>query len=416
MNSRRAWLVCGVAVLAYLVAVLQRTSLSVAGVDATERFDISAAQLSSLAVIQLIIYASLQIPVGVLVDRLGAKRLIVVGAALMAIGQLCLAIAPDLTVAFVGRVFVGAGDAMTFIPVTRLLAAWFSGKALPLLTQAMGTLGQLGQVLSAVPLAFALQHWGWLPSYSGVAAISILATLLVIAVVADSPSGSQPAGALSLRIALSQLKESIARPGTRLGFWVHFVSQSSGTMFALLWGFPFLSVALGYGPLTASALLTLMVVASIIVGPFLGILSTRFPHRRTSLVLGIMAIIGIFWGVVLLWPGQPPLIVVISLIVSTAVGGPASLIGFDFVRTHNPARSIGSASGLVNVAGFLASFIMMFGVGVALDLVDRSHGGTGTASELYSLDAFRIAFLVQFPVIGVGVARVLSARKKLAAT
>ena len=163
MNSRRAWLVCGVAVFAYLVAVLQRTSLSVAGVEATHRFDISAAQLSSLTLIQLIIYASLQIPVGVLVDRLGAKRLIVVGAALMAISQLCLAVAPELTVAFVGRVLVGAGDAMTFIPVTRLLAARFSGRALPLLTQAMGTIGQVGQVLSAVPPGLALHPRGWLP-------------------------------------------------------------------------------------------------------------------------------------------------------------------------------------------------------------------------------------------------------------
>ena len=416
MNSRRAWLVCGVAVFAYLIAVLQRTSLSVAGVEATHRFEISAAQLSSLAVIQLIIYASLQIPVGVLVDRLGAKRLIVVGAALMAIGQLCLAVAPELTVAFIGRVLVGAGDAMTFVPVTRLLAAWFSGKALPLLTQAMGTLGQLGQVLSAVPLAFALHQWGWLPSYSGVAAISVFVTLLVIGVVADSPTGAEPAEALDVRTAIAQLRESIARPGTQLGFWVHFVSQSSGTMFALLWGFPFLSVALGYGPLTASGLLTLMVGASIVVGPFLGILSARFPSRRTTLVLAIMAMIGIFWCIVLLWPGQPPLIAVIALIVSIAVGGPASLIGFDFVRTHNPARSIGSASGLVNVAGFLASFVMMFGVGVALDLVDRSHGGTGTASDLYSFDAFRIAFLVQIPVIGFGVASVLTSRKKLGTT
>lgn len=412
MNSRRAWLVCGIAVFAYVVAVLQRTSLSVAGVEATQRFAISAAVLSSLAVVQLIIYAALQIPVGVLVDRVGPKKLIFVGAALMALGQFSLAVAPNISIAVLGRVLVGAGDAMTFIPVARLLAAWFSGKVLPLLTQAMGTIGQMGQVLSAFPLSFALHQFGWQPSYLGVAAISVVATILVISVVADAPAGAPPRDSVGWRVAVSRLSESFARPGTQLGFWVHFVSQSSGTTFALLWGFPFLSVGLGYGPAAASGLLTLMVVTSVISGPVLGILSARFPYRRSNLILGIMALIGVFWSIVLVWPGQPPVALIIALIVAIAIGGPASLIGFDFARAYNPARSLGSASGLVNVGGFLASFVMMFGIGVVLDLLDRAHGGSGVPAELYSLDSFRIAFLVQFPVIGAGVVFVLVTRSK----
>ncbi len=416
MNSRRAWLVCGIGVVAYVVAVLQRTSLSVAGVEATQRFEVSAAVLSSLAVVQLIVYAALQIPVGVLVDRVGPKRLIFVGAVLMAVGQLVLAIAPDIAVAVLGRLLVGAGDAMTFVPVARLLAAWFSGKVLPVLTQTMGTIGQLGQVLSAFPLSFALHQWGWQPSYLGVSAISIVAAVLVLSIVADAPVGTSRHESVGWRVAIERLRESVARPGTQLGFWVHFVSQSSGTMFALLWGFPFLSVGLGYGPTLASVLLTLMVVTSTISGPILGILSTRYPYRRSNLVLAIMAMIGVFWVSVLAWPGNPPFALVVALVIVIAIGGPASLIGFDFARAFNPARSIGSASGLVNVGGFLASFVMMFGIGVVLDVLDRSAGGSGVPAELYSLDSFRIAFLVQFPVIGAGVVFVLVTRRKTRAT
>ena len=68
MNSRRAWLVWGAAVVAYVVAVLQRSSLGVSGVEAQHIFGISASTLSTLAVVQLIVYAGLQIPVGVLLD------------------------------------------------------------------------------------------------------------------------------------------------------------------------------------------------------------------------------------------------------------------------------------------------------------------------------------------------------------
>ena len=73
MNSRRSWLIFAVGSFAYISAILQRTSLGIAGVDAAERFGGSAAVLSSLAVVQLIVYASAQIPVGVLIDRYGPR-------------------------------------------------------------------------------------------------------------------------------------------------------------------------------------------------------------------------------------------------------------------------------------------------------------------------------------------------------
>ena len=66
----------GIAAAAYIVAVMQRSSLGVAAVEATARFDIAATGLSTLAVVQLIVYASLQIPVGVVLDRLGPRKLI----------------------------------------------------------------------------------------------------------------------------------------------------------------------------------------------------------------------------------------------------------------------------------------------------------------------------------------------------
>ena len=413
MNSRRSWLVFGVGVFAYLIAVMQRSSLGIAGVDATERFDVQAAALSSLAVVQLVVYAALQIPVGVVLDRHGPRVLIATGAVLMISGQVTMALAPSLGVALIGRILVGAGDAMTFISVSRLIASWFNGRALPLLSQAMGTIGALGQVLSAIPLSIVLHEFGWTPAYLSAAALSVVAFILVVLFVRNAPAGAvlieRPGG---WPAALHQLRESLARPGTQLGFWSHFVTQSPGTVLSLLWGFPFISVGLGYGPTTASLFLTLIVAVAIVAGPILGILSARYPYRRSNIVLGIVVAMGLAWSAVLLWPGQPPLWLVILLLVVVAVGGPGSLIGFDFARTFNPARSLGSASGVVNVGGFLASFVMMLLIGIVLDLIDRGNGGTGVPAELYSLESFRIAFLVQFPVVAIGVVFLLVARRR----
>ena len=410
MNSKRAWLVVSIGTFAYLVGVMQRTSLGVAGVDATQRFEVQAAALSSLAVIQIIVYASLQIPVGLALDRVGPRTLILSGALLMAIGQLTLAIAPGIGIAILGRILVGAGDAMTFISVGRLITGWFSGRILPFLTQAMGTVGQVGQLLSAVPLAFLLHRVGWTPAFASAASLSVVALVLVLALVRNSANADLPTGPITIRSpALRTLRESLARPGTQLGFWSHFVSQSSATTLTLLWGFPFLSVGLGYGPTVAAGLITLITISAMVAGPILGLLSAPYPYRRSNIVLGIVIAMGIVWTAVLTWPGHPPFWLVVVLLVVVAVGGPGSLIGFDFARSFNPARSHGSASGIVNVGGFLATFVMMFLIGLVLDLL--AHGSSDP-ERLYSLGSFRVAFLVQYLVVGTGVIFLVLARRR----
>ncbi len=411
MNSRRSWLVFGIAVAAYMVAVLQRSSLGVAAVEATDRFGVTAAALSSLTVVQLVVYAVLQVPVGVMLDRVGPRFLLTLGAALMCVGQTTLAVAPTLGIAVLGRILVGAGDAMTFISAIRMLSAWFSGRTLPFVSQLLGTSGQLGQVLSAFPLSIALHSWGWTPTYLGAAALSLV-VIVILSVVNSDSARAMPAVKPSWGTSMHHLKESLGRPGTQLGFWSHFVTQSSVTMFSLLWGFPFLSIGLGYGPTAAAALLTLVVVIAAFSGPVLGLLSARFPLRRSNIVLAIVVSMGVAWAMVLGWPGQPPVWAVVLLLAVIAVGGPGSLIGFDYARTFNPMRSLGSATGVVNVGGFTASFVLMFLVGILLDAIDKARGGSGIPQELYSLDSFRLAFLVQYLVVGAGVGFLLHARRR----
>ncbi|MGT2426878.1 MFS transporter [Amnibacterium kyonggiense] len=394
----RAWLVLGGAVVAYLCAVLQRSTLGVAGVAAAQRFDTSAAALSTLGVVQLLVYALLQVPVGVLVDRFGPKAVIAVGALLMAAGQATVATAGVLPTAVLGRTLVGAGDATTFIAALRLVNAWFPPARVPVLSQWLGNLGQLGQVLSALPFAAILGLAGWTPAFLGAAGVSGVAFVVALLLLHDAPAG-RPVRSTDLRAALRSLRAALGRRGTRLGFWAHFVTQSSGVVFALLWGYPFLVSAVGLPRPEASALLTVQVLTGFLVGPLLGSLTARFPLRRSNLVLAIVIGLAVAWTLVLLWPGTPPLVLLVLLVVAMGAGGPASQIGFDYARTYNPPEGLGGASGFVNVGGFTASFTMMYLIGLLLDV---QHDATG--APLYSLSAFKAALSVQYLVVGGGVA------------
>ena len=404
------WLVWAVGVAAYVVAVLQRTSLGVAGLEAADRFGASASVLAMFAVLQLLVYAALQVPVGVLLDRYGARRLILVGAVTMGLGQTLLAVSTSLPGAVLARVLVGAGDAMTFVCVLRLVITWFPPPRIPVMTQVTGLTGQLGQVLSAFPLAYLLTNAGWTPTYLTAAAASALVFVLVLAFLRDAPPGvAAPRSALGVARVRAQLVSAYRHPGTRLGLWTHFTVQFSGTAFALLWGFPFLVSGQGRSAGEASALLTLFVLVAMAFAPMLGHLVAIHPLRRSWLVLAILAATVGAWTLVLAWPGRAPLWVLVVLVVALSLGGPASMIGFDFARTFNPAARLGSATGIVNVGGFIASLVTILAVGVVLDL-SGAGGGVGRAAS-YDLDAFKLAWAVQYVIWAVGLVGIVRTRR-----
>lgn len=401
----RAWAVWAVGLSAYVVAVLDRTSLGVAALDAQERFAVGAGALSSFAVLQLLVYAGLQVPVGLLLDRFGSLRLIVAGGLIMASGQTLMAFSEHLPGAIAARVLVGAGDAMTFISVLRLVPQWFGVRQVPVVTQMTGIVGQLGQILSAVPLAALLAGPGWSTAFVATAAAGVVTAVLALVALHDTPQRRINSGeAVTARKLGADLASAWRHPGTRLGLWTHFTTQFPGTVFALMWGYPFLVAGEGLSRGTASAMLTLFVVVGMIGGPLLGVLVQRHPLRRSWLVLGVVAVNALGYALVLLWPGRAPLPVLLVLVVALGLGGPGSMIGFEFARTFNPPNRLGTATGIVNVGGFVASLTTILLVGVILD---ARTGGVAN----YDIADFKLALSVQYALLAIGVLGILRTRR-----
>jgi MFS family permease len=404
-GSARAWAVWAVGLSAYVVAVLHRTSLGVAGLDAQVRFDIGASALALFAVLQLLVYAGLQVPVGLLLDRFGTMRLVVGGALVMAAGQAMMAFADGITGAVVARVLVGAGDAMTFISVLRLVPEWFPTKRVPVVTQLTGLVGQIGQVLSAVPLAALLAGPGWTTAFVSASAAGVFVAVVALVALHDTPERRVNAGeAITMRRLGADLAAAWRHPGTRLGLWTHFTTQFPGTVFALIWGYPFLVAGEGLTRGQASAMLSLFVLVGMSAGPVVGVLVQRHPLRRSWLVLGVIGANAAGWGLVIGWPGRAPLPVLLVLVVALGLGGPGSMIGFEFARTFNPPHRLGTATGIVNVGGFVASLLSILLVGLILD---ARTGGSAT----YDIADFKVAMSVQYAIGAVGLVGILRTRR-----
>ena len=185
-----AWLIWTVGVLAYILTVMQRTTLAAAGLDAADRFGLSPGALATFVFIQVAVFAAAQIPAGLLVDRYGPRVMLVANAVLLAGGQILLAQATSMPVAAAARVLVGTGDAIVFAATLALIPRWFSARRVPIMTQLTTIVGQLGQILSAVPFVALLRHFGWSTAFTSVGAASALMGVLAFAVVRNGPPGT----------------------------------------------------------------------------------------------------------------------------------------------------------------------------------------------------------------------------------
>ncbi len=409
IGRRRAWVIWTVAMSVYVLAVFNRSSLGVAGLLASERFGINATQLAAFTVLQLLVYASMQIPVGVLLDRFGSRKLLLTGLVLMTVGQLLFAYAGTFPVAVAARAVLGAGDAMIFVSVLRLVAVWFVVKQAPGIVQLTGQVGQLGGVAAAAPLSLALHELGWTRTFGLISTLGVVGMVAVALVVKDSPYRRTAVVRVKMVALARSLRTVWGNPGTRLGLWSHFTSQFSVTVFSLLWGFPFLVTGQGLSSHTAGILLMVLVGAVLVTGWLLGRLTARLPFYRSYVVLGVVAAMAVVWTVVLLWPGRSPVWLLVILVCVTAAGGPASMVGFDLARTFNPLQAIGRANGFVNVGGFIASLLTMAAIGIILDLREP-RGATA-----YDLADFRVALSAQYAFWLLGSAQILRYRRKAVA-
>lgn len=389
----RSWFIWLTAASVYLLAVFHRTSFGVAGLEAADRFGVGAAALASFTVLQIGVYAVMQIPTGVLVDRFGPRTMLTAAVLLLGPGQVLLALAHTYWLGLLARGILGLGDALTFVSVLRLAANHFPARRYMLVTTLTGALGFAGNLAATLPLTLLLSGPGWLPTFLA-AGLATAAFVFVIRVaVRDTPQGVAPAPAprpASLRAVGGQVAEAWRVPGTRLGFWTHFSTMFAPATLGLLWGMPFLVAGQGRSATTASGLLMVLVVGAMVGGPALGAFIGRRPELRMPIVIGYLSSAGLVWTVLLGWPGQVPLGVLIGAFALLSLGGPVSTIGFALARDYNPLHRVGTATGVVNVGGFTATTLATLLVGLLL----QASG------------SFRIALLALVALLLVGVWRI----------
>ena len=409
----RALIVWVAAVLVYIAAITSRTSFGVAGVDAIERFQVDATRIAVFTSVQVGVYALAQIPMGMAIDKFGPRKLLTIGALVMGIGQIILGLTDDYGVAIIARVLIGAGDASIFLSVMRLLPFWFPLRKTPLFGQLTTALGQLGQVLSAVPFMAMLGAQGWTASFVTLGSAVALIAFAALIAVRDVPEQRVKKGtATPAETSTTPVKQSL-RTSLKLilrnplcwqGFFIHYLLMLWQNVFTMMWGVPLMTLGMGLSVTEVGLMLSINTLFAVIAGPFIGVISARTGHRRDVVAILMAFVPAIAWFVFLSSEEPRGLIAIVIINIIQGLTTPMSGYGFDTIRERLDRSILAAGTGLANMGGFLASMAAAQLVGVLLDVVDTDGG--------YDWADFRIAYTAVFLIWAIGIVGFFIARLK----
>jgi predicted MFS family arabinose efflux permease len=400
--------VFGLALASFVLSFVHRTAPAAIAGELTAAFSISAAVLGTLAATYFYVYTLLQIPVGVLADTLGPRRILTWGSAIAAVGSLLFALAPVWEVAAIGRTLVGIGVAVAFIAILKVSAVWFEPARFATLAGVTMFVGNLGAVAAGSPLAWVVTWTSWRSVFVALALVSALLALFTwwrvrdrpqdLGFAAVNPAAAAAGAAPPWRPALGRV---LANPATWPPFFVNVGVGGSFLAFAGLWAVPFLQQTRGMTRVLAAQHASLLLLGVAVGSLVIGRLSDRLGSRR-----GVMRVFVLLytlswlpWLLHVDWPAWATLawFGLMGLLI------PGFTIGWTLAKEANPPQVSGIATSVVNTGIFLGAGLLQPLVGWTLDRA-RAAG----SAQPWDLG---IALLAGAALLGVLMSFAVSGRK-----
>jgi len=415
------WAVWGLPACFFLYGFFQRVAPSVMHDRLMAEFALTGAAVGNLSALYFYTYASLQIPVGLMVDRFGPRRLLLFGALICAGATLLFAWSGDSGVAHMARALVGFGAGFGFVCALTLAARWLPAERFAQVTGLQMMAGMIGGFLAQAPLAALVEEIGWRQALAGSGLFGLLLAAALWLIVRDFPPGTRPpskdpskgsslgAPGLLLGILLS-LGRVLRRRQNLVTAILSSAMSAPMLSFAGFWGVAWLMQTKGYDRPEAGAVTSLLLLGWALGSPLAGWLSDRLGRPKAVIQGGGLAALVALTALIHLPALPDPLLLALFPLTGAACG--CMSVAFALVRTQTPPGEIGATFGFVNAATTAAGAIFQPLIGWLLDLgwAGESAGG----ARLYSAEAFRdaLSVLPVYLLLALGLSTLLQEAKK----
>jgi predicted MFS family arabinose efflux permease len=391
LPSYLPWVIWSCGALGFFYAFFQRVAPSVMVTDLMRDFGVSAAVLGNLSAFYFYSYATMQIPVGIMADRWGPRRVMCIAAILCAAGSLLFATAETLLFAYAGRLLIGCGAGFFFVSTLKLASIWFEPKKFAFVSGMTMLIGLAGGVGGQAPLATAVEIFGWRGTMIAGAIAALVLSGLIWVLVRDHPDNIRDANQQKISIGqvLSGLSGAIKKRQTWLLSAMGACMSSSLLAFGALWCVPYLMQVYGLSRPAAAGSASLLLVGWGISAPAIGWISDRIGRRKIPLV--VSAFISMASITYLIYGPAMPLSLVNLLLIINGASSAGMVVCFALARENNSSHMAGGAVAFVNMGVMLAGAILQPAIGW---LLDQEWDGTVVAGvRIYTEGAYETAFV-----------------------
>ncbi|MFO1128954.1 MAG: MFS transporter [Rhodospirillales bacterium] len=357
---------------------------------------LSPADLGLLTGIYFITFAAAQLPLGIVLDRWGARRTEATMLLFAVAGALCFAAADGFAGVVFGRALIGLGVSACLMAAFKSFAVWFPAARLPQINGWQMAAGGLGAITATIPVAAALEVIGWRGVFMVIAALTGIAAALILFVVPEERRHG-PAAAVSLAEMAAGTRRVFASPL----FWrvapMTIASQATFLAMQGLWLGPWLRDVAGLAPATvAQALLVVAVamVAGFITLGWAGARTARWgwgPLPVTAAGISIFALVqaAIIAGATSALPLLLPLF---------GFFGTSAIVAYAGLTQRFPPALAGRVNTAINLLVFVAAFAVQWGMGAIIGLWPPASPGVSAEA------GYRAAFGVMLAAEMAGLA------------
>lgn len=384
------WIIFSLLAIAYVQVSVHRTGASTLALDIMHDMGIGGGVMTLITSGYFYAYGFMQVPAGMLADRLGGRRTISWFLALGGLGSLLFGLSAGTPLAVLGRIFVGAGMGMVFIPAVRVIMAWFPKERHDLLTGLLLSSGSAGMLLATVPLVWLGDYLGWRGIMLGAGGVSLVTALLIWLVARDTPEGDQkhPAGTTTFSNLWETVKLVARHPMYRATSLWFFCTPALFFSITGLWASPYFIQGYGLTPEQAGQALFCMAFGGMVSPPLLASVYTRLHYPKRYYLAGS----SVATALLALPLIAPYPVVPLALLPLWAAGlgfasacGPA--LALSNVKDYFPAKLSGTAMGMTNLFLFVGITILQIGSGWIMEWQKPS-------SSSYTIDQYAFMFII----------------------
>lgn len=388
--------------LAYLLVYFHRLSLSVVADTLLKEFDTSASVMGLLGSIYFYCYAVMQLPAGLLSDSLGPRKTVTFFLLIASAGSILFGLSPNISIAFVGRILVGFGVSMAFIPTIKILSQWFRPNEFAFMAGILQAVGGVGVLAATWLLAIMTVTFGWRLSFELIGVCTLIIVVLNWVIVRDKPEDKGWPSILEIdnkesggtaRIQSIPLWEGVRRVVSEKHFWPvaiwFFFDCGIFFGFGALWSGPYLMHAYGMPREETGKILSMLAWGMIVGGPMVGFFSDKIlKSRKKPFVICSMVLVNVILLMYIFPAGFSKLSLYILFFALSVCSSAIVVIAFTTTKEMFPVEIAGTSVGMVNLFPFLGGAVFMPLLGRVLDAYPK------TATNGYALEGYSAILLV----------------------